>query len=189
MTSPAPGNNPLSRVISPAPGAAPALDIPAAPEGDAFPCTLTCHITQAPPECGVYFRISDTRGVHSPQVFEHAAIYRYISITGMYGAYRQVRHPLTDGVINRQDALDCVVDVPADVQARITRERVLLRLPPADPLTDDNPCRYEEMLEKMADPTRQPCEIGYDEDGRLEEGNREMNSFEIDDSEVEMTVM
>ena len=59
MTSSAPNGNPLSRVISPAPGAAPALGIPAAPEGDAFPSTLTCLITQAPPERGIYFQIPD----------------------------------------------------------------------------------------------------------------------------------
>lgn len=81
----------------------------------------------------------------------------------MYAQYQKARHPVVGGFIDRRVALAHVIDVPVNVQARITWEHGLLCLPPAEPLTEEDKRRYNKTTEKMANPTRHLNKIGFDE--------------------------
>ena len=106
-------------------------------------------------------------------MFEHNAFYRAISTTGSFAQFRMLRHPVLGskdditgvlhGFVDRRRALECVVDVPPEVQARLTEERQRLQLPPEDPLTEEDHKRYRDMLARMDDPTEDPQEHGVDD--------------------------
>ena len=176
-TQPAPEINEspnAAMVVSPVPFVTPPS--PSAPEGEAFPGFLTCSYTKQPPYRAVYLNIPGADGHMSVQVFEYTALYRSISITGFYSQYRNLRHPIIGGergvgFIDRRRALEVVVDVEPHIQERISRERELLKLPPDEPLVDEDRAKYEETMAKMEDLTRHPNEDGIDEDGTENPGD------------------
>ena len=92
----------------------------------------------------------------SIQVFEYTALYRLISTTGFYSQYRNMCHPIIGGergvgFIDRRRTLEVVVDVQPHIQGHISRERELLKVPPDEPLVDEDRVKYEETMAKMED--------------------------------------
>ena len=176
MTSTGPPTANEARVVSPAQVPASAQGDRGSPEGDSFPSHLTCYYTGMPPERAVMLNIPDEGGTTSNQCFEYNAYYRQVSIPGYYSQYREVCHPLTRGHIDRRIALSAAIDVPPDVQARITYERELRGLAPADSITDEDRRRYGATMEAMEDRSQHPFELGTDEEGRVDESNIRPNS-------------
>ena len=176
MTSTGPPTANGARVVSPTQGSASAQGERVAPEGDSFPSRLTCYYTQLPPERAVMLNIPGEGGITSTQCFEYNAYYRQVSIPGTYSQYREVHHPLTGGRIDRLIALTAAMDVPPDIQTRITRERELRGLAPADPITAEDRRRYDTTMEAMEDRSQHPFELGIGEDGRANESNVRRNS-------------
>jgi hypothetical protein len=166
---PAPPGDPRN-LVSPLPPPAAAPVPLTAPEGDAFPSMLQCCFTLCPPQRAVYLDIRGPDGQTPKQVFEFTAVFRQIATTGVYTQFRKVRHPITGGFIDRRLALALVVDVPPEVQTRITRERILRRLPPVEPLNEDDHEKYSTTIARMENSTVDPCEYGADDIGNEMEG-------------------
>ena len=92
----------------------------------------------------------------------------------MCAQYRQVRRLVTGDFIDRREALAHVVDLSADVQARIIWEREL----PGLPLADQTLLRRR--LKSRPTLCGIPVKFWYDEDRKSEQGNYEKNSCEED---------
>ena len=165
-----------ARVVSSAQVPASAQGERGAPEGDSFPSRLTCHYSGLPPERAVMLNIPGEGGTTSNQCFEYNEYFRQVSIPGQYSQYREVLHPLTGGRIDRRIALAAVIDVSPYIQARITRERELHGLAPANPITTEEQRRYDATMEAMEDRSKHPFELDIDEEGRVDESNIRRNS-------------
>ena len=134
-------------------------------EGNEFPTPLTCPIEGVPPGRAVTFSITDELLAHwgqedttslgqgpSDQVFEYAAIYRFISTMGILHAFRDVKHPISGIAIRRDRALNCVHDVSPSIQARITNERRLQGLPmEVEGLTQEDMTRMQATSRRVQD--------------------------------------
>lgn len=82
-----------------------------------------------------------------------------MSILGEYSQDREVVHPLTGDRIDRRHALTAAI-VPPDLQARISRERELRGLAPADLITAEERRRYNATMVASEDRSRHPFELG-----------------------------
>ena len=134
-------------------------------QANEFPTPLTCPIEGVPPGRAVTFSITDELLAHwgqedttslgqgpSDQVFEYAAIYRFISTMGILHAFRDVKHPISGIAIRRDRALNCVHDVSPSIQARITNERRLQGLPmEVEGLTQEDMTRMQATSRRVQD--------------------------------------
>jgi len=139
-----------ARVVSPVEGASHDHT------GDDFPSEYLCpFLFNEPPVEGAYFDVPSGRNRQiSGQVFEYSCLYRHIAMLGTMRAFRNVFHPITRGEVARDQALELVRKVPAELQAILTAERARRGLP----LVDDKPVglklrsRYQQTIRRVRDP-------------------------------------
>ena len=124
-----------------------------------FPSHLVCPITGEPPFRAVTFDTPNAMNQNHPQVFEHSAMHRNITIMfredwdRRYGNGRCVLHPLTREPVDRENALALLSNVSPEVQEDINRERTRLELSITEetsPLEHMDFVRYARMLRKVA---------------------------------------
>jgi hypothetical protein len=96
----------------------------AAMDREDFPSYLLCPFLMGePPIHAVTFDIPYSNRYVSRQVFEESYLYRHIATTGVGGAFRIIRHPLTGAKTRQNNEINYVTRVCHEIQERINEER------------------------------------------------------------------